>query len=169
MANAERQNDQPTSVEPTEQHRWLQRLEGTWDIDGEAEMGNGEVSKWTAVETVRKVGELWMVAESIGEMPGAGPATNLTTLGYDPRTNKFVGTFVSTMMTHLWIYEGQLDDRKKALTLTAHGPDMSEEGKLAKYEDVYELVSDTHRTMTSRTLGRDGKWTQFMVAHYRRR
>jgi hypothetical protein len=121
MANAERQTEQqaPTPAEPTEEHRWLQRLEGTWDIEGEADMGNGEVSKWTAVETVRKVGELWVVAESIGEMPGGGPATNLTTLGYDPRTSRFVGTFVSTMMTYLWIYEGKLDDRKKALTFTA--------------------------------------------------
>jgi hypothetical protein len=40
---------------------------------------------------------------------------------------------------------------------------------MAKYQDITEIKSDDHRVLSSRVLGPDGKWTQFMTAHYRRR
>jgi len=46
---------------------------------------------------------------------------------------------------------------------------MSVEGKIAKYQDVIDFVSDDHRMLTSHVLGEDGKWHPFMTAHYRRR
>ena len=39
---------------------------------------------------------------------------------------------------------------------------------MAKYQDVIAFVSDDHRTLTSRMLGPDGQWHQFMQAHYHR-
>jgi Protein of unknown function (DUF1579) len=30
------------------------------------------------------------------------------------------------------------------------------------------IESDDHRVLTSRVLGDDAKWTEFMAAHYRR-
>jgi len=38
-----------------------------------------------------------------------------------------------------------------------------------KYQDVITLECDDHRVLTSRVPGDDGKWTEFMAAHYRRR
>ena len=32
-----------------------------------------------------------------------------STLGYDPAKKKYVGTFIASVMTHLWIYSGSLD------------------------------------------------------------
>ena len=43
--------------------------------------------------------------------------TTLMTLGYDPRKKRFVGTFVGSMMTNLWIYDGELDKDERVLTL----------------------------------------------------
>ena len=40
---------------------------------------------------------------------------------------------------------------------------------MAKYQDVIEFKSDDHRVLTSRTLGDDGQWREFMTAHYRRK
>ena len=40
--------------------------------------------------------------------------------------------------------------------------------KLAKYQDMIEIKSDEHRTLSSRWLGDDGQWTHFMTSHYRR-
>jgi hypothetical protein len=91
------------------------------------------------------------------------------TLGYDPARGKFVGTFVASMMTHLWVYEGTLDSAGKVLTLDTEGPGMAGDGKMVKYKDVIEFKSDDHRTLTSHMLGDDGKWQQFMTAHYRRK
>jgi hypothetical protein len=119
-------------------------------------------------ERVRSIGGLWVICEGKGEMPGGGNATMIMTLGYDPRTRRFTGTWIGSMMTHLWVYDGELDAAQKVLTLSSEGPDFVQEGKLAQYRDVIEIVSDDHRTLRSYTPGPDGKWNEFMTAHYRR-
>jgi hypothetical protein len=93
------------------------------------------------------------------------------TLGYDPLDKHYVGTWVGSMMTHLWVYHGTLDADERVLTLNTEGPDMSPagKGKTARYRDVIELKSDDHRVLTSHALGDDGQWHGFMTAHYRRK
>ena len=71
------------------------------------------------------------------------------------------------MMTHLWRYDGSLDAAGRILTLDTEGPSWTGDGT-AKYKDIIEIVSDDHRTLTSRMLGDDGQWNEFMKAHYRR-
>jgi hypothetical protein len=92
----------------------------------------------------------------------------LITLGYDPAKNRFVGTFVGSMMTNLWVYEGELDAAGKVLTLNAEGPNFADATKTARYQDIIEIDSDDHRMLHSQVLGDDGRWTRFMTAHYRR-
>ena len=158
------------AVTPEKEHEWLQKLVGEWTCEAECVMGPDQPPmKMKAEETVRSIGGLWTIGEGRGEMPGGGEATTVMTLGYDPKKKRFVGTFVGSMMTHLWIYEGTLDASGKVLTLDAEGPSMQGEGKLAKYQDIIEQVSDDHRTLKSQILGEDGKWVQFMTAHYRRK
>jgi hypothetical protein len=157
-------------VEPRKEHEWLQRLVGDWSYEAEASMGPGQPpSKAAGSERVRSVGGVWIVAEGEGEMPGGVPATTLMTLGYDPWRERFVGTWIGSMMAHLWIYDGSLDAAGKVLTLDAEGPSMAGDGTLAKYQDVVELVGDDHRVLRSRVLGDDGGWREFMAAHYRRK
>jgi Protein of unknown function (DUF1579) len=79
-----------------------------------------------------------------------------------------VGTFIRSMMTHLWVYDGELDRAGNKLTLDAEGPSFTEGGKPAKYRDAIEFKSDDHRVLTSHVLGDDGQWHGFMTAHYRR-
>lgn len=156
-------------VEQQAEHRWLEQLVGEWTFEVEASMAPGEPpSKSAGTETVRSLGGLWTVAEGQGEMPGCGPMTSVMTLGYDPTRQRFVGSFVASMMTHLWLYDGALDAAGKVLTLDAEGPGMSDDGRMAKYQDVIAFVSPDHRVMTSRILGDDGEWREFMTAHYRR-
>jgi polyisoprenoid-binding protein YceI len=157
-------------TEPQKEHQWLQRLVGDWTFEGEASMGPEQPStNSTGTESVRSLGNLWFLAEGQGEMPGGGPATMLMTLGYDPQKKRFVGTWIGSMMTHLWVYDGELDAAGRVLTLHAEGPSMAGGGKLAKYKDVIEFKSDDHRVLTSHVLGDDGKWQQFMTANYRRK
>jgi hypothetical protein len=109
-----------------------------------------------------------LIGEWTGEMPGGGPATTLMTLGYDPQKKRFVGTWIGSMMTHLWIYDGELDIARRVLTLNAEGPSITGDGKLAQYQDVIEFRSDDHRVLTARMRGDDGRWQQFMSVEYRR-
>ncbi len=161
--------DTMMQAEPQKQHEWLQQLVGEWTFEAEATMAPGQPpATSTGSESVRALGGLWVIGEGQGEMPGSGPATTLLTLGYDPQRQRYVGTWIGSMMTHLWVYDGTLDAAGKVLTLDTEGPDMAGGGKLAKYRDVIELSSDDHRVLTSHVLDADGKWTQFMTAHYRR-
>lgn len=102
-------------------------------------------------------------------MPGGGTATSVMTLGYDPQKKGYLGTWIGSMMTHLWIYAGALDAAEKVLTLDTEGPDMTAEGKLMKFKDVIEFKSDGHRLLTSHMLVTTGEWHHFMTARYRRR
>jgi Protein of unknown function (DUF1579) len=91
----------------------------------------------------------------------------MMTLGFDPQSDRFVGTFVGSMMTHLWLYNGSLDVDGKVLTLDTEGPNFNQTA-MAKYKDTIEFVSDDHRVMTSQILMDDGNWLLFMTAHYQR-
>jgi Protein of unknown function (DUF1579) len=157
-------------TEPQKEHRWLQNLVGEWTYEGEATMEPGKPpEKFAGTESVRSLGGLWTVAESQGEMPGGGPATMIMTLGYDPHTKRYVGTWIGSMMSHLWVYDGALDSAERVLTLEAEGPSMKPEGKMARYRDVIERKSDDLRVLTSHMLGDDETWTRFMTATYRRK
>ena len=47
---------------------------------------------------------------------------NIITLGYDPAKGKFVGTFIASMMTHLWLMRVRSTRPAKSSTLDAEGP-----------------------------------------------
>ena len=157
-------------AEPQKEHEWLQKLVGEWTCESECIMGPDQPPmKSKGAESVRSIGGLWTMGEMQAEMPDGSPGTMIMTLGYDPQKGRFVGTFVGSMMTHLWLYEGALDAAGNVLTLDAEGPTMAGDGKMAKYQDAIEIKSADHRVLTSRMLGDDGEWRQFMTAHYRRK
>ena len=157
-------------AEPGKEHQWLHKLVGEWTYEGEAICGPDQPpAKSTGTENVRPLGGLWVLCEGQGEMPGGGPATTLMTLGYDPQKQRYVGTWVGSMMTNLWVYDGALDAAGAVLTLEAEGPSMTGDGKAARYRDVIEFKGDDHRVMTSHVLGDDGTWRQFMTANFRRK
>jgi hypothetical protein len=156
-------------AKPQQEHQWLQKLVGEWTTECEASMGPGKPTETvTGTESVRSIGGLWVACEGRGPMPDGGTGTTIMTLGYDPVRKRFVGTFIGSMMTHMWVYDGGLDATGKLLTLDTEGPNFSAEGQLTKYQDVIEFKSDDHRVLTSHMLGEDGQWHGFMTAHYRR-
>lgn len=155
--------------QPQNEHEWLKRLIGSWKFDSECSMGPDQPPiNNTGTEVVEPLGELWTIGKMAGEMPGGGICYSIMTLGFDPKLQRFVGTFVSSAMTHLWNYNGALDDAGTRLTLDCEGPSFTEEGKLAKYQDIIELIDDNRRVLRSQYQGSDGQWVPFMKADYRR-
>ncbi len=157
--------------EPQAEHRWLQRLVGDWTIEMECVMGPDQpLITSHGTESVRSIGGLWTIGEGVSSMTESDPdpMTSVMTLGFDPKSGRFVGNFVASMMTHLWIYDGSLTDDGRTLALDAEGPAFSGEG-LAKYQDRIEFVDDDHRILTSQVQAEDGQWHRFMTAHYRRK
>ena len=155
--------------EPHAMHRWLQQLLGHWTSTSDCDPPPGEPAQQSVgAEHGRTLGDLWVILEGTGTMPGGGEARMQMTLGYDPEKNVFLGTWVGSMMTHMWVYRGTLDADRKVLTLETEGPSFKGDGKTACYRDVITLVSATERTLTSFSQQPDGSWNQIMQAKYTR-
>ena len=158
------------NTEPQKEHQWLQKFLGEWTSEAEATMEPGKPPElFKSTESVRSLGGLWIVAEGQGERPGAGSVVTILTLGYDPQKKRYTGTWIGSMMNHLWVYDGGLDAAERVLTLDTEGPGMTDQSKMDRYRDVIEFKSDDHRVLTSRMLGDDGQWHQFLTVNYRRK
>ena len=161
--------EMPTPPEPSPEHKFLQKFVGTWDTKGECTMGpDAPPETCDGRETVTAVGKYWIVSTMKGG-PVDPPMTGVMTVGYSPEQKKFVGTWVDSMTTHMWKYEGTLNESGTVLTLEADGPNMMEPGKTAKFRDVTEFKSDDHKVMTSSMQLPDGQWVQFMTMDCRKR
>jgi hypothetical protein len=156
---------------PQHEHHWLEKLVGDWTVHAKMDMSPGQTEEMSGTESVRSVEGLWFIGEGQAEMPGGGTGTSIMTLGYDRSKQKYVGTFLSSMSTYMWVYEGELDADERILTLDTVGPDMSGEaknGELVRYRDIIEFKSDDHRVMRSRVQAKDGQWRQVMEMQYHR-
>ncbi len=150
-------------VEPQKEHQWLQKLVGEWTYEADVPVKCG------GTQSVRSLDGVWIIGESKGEMPGGAVATMIITLGYDPARKAFVGTWIGSMMTNLWVYDGKLDATETILTLDCEGPAMDGSAKLDKYQDIIEVVNAGHWILRAQVLGEDGAWKPFMTTHYRRK
>ena len=153
----------------TEQHRWLQRLVGEWTSEAECVMGPDQPTMtMRGRESIRPLGEFWVIGTGQGEMPGGGTGHTVITLGYDVARGRFTGNFVGSMMTMMWLYDGELDAGGTVLTLDSEGPDMGTPGRSAHYQDIIEVPSADQRIMRSRMKDAEGNWQSVMTARYRR-
>ena len=178
MATTQQRETQKTKTESTQahqspqhEHHWLEKLVGDWRVEGKM-MGPAGTEETKGEETVRSLDGLWFIAEGEGEMPGGQRGTTILTLGYDANQGKYVGTFIGSMMTNQWVYEGELDENEKKLLLDTEGPEMTAEGmgtRLVPYHDTIEFIDDDHRVLKSHSEGKDGKWQQFVEVHYYRK
>lgn len=154
---------------PQKEHEWLQTLVGDWAVETEMLTEPGKPPmKVTSTESVRSLGGLWVQCEGVIDGPDGTKAVNIMTLGYDPAKKRYVGTFVSSMMTHLWIYDGDVESSGKVLILDAEGPGFTPDVRTAKYQDSIEIVNKDHRILRSQMLQTDGTWFPFMTANYHR-
>jgi hypothetical protein len=165
MSESEQQWSPP---EPLPEHRWLQQLIGTWAYESIHIGPDGAEMRTTGTERVRALGEVWVLGESDGETPGVGHGTSMITLGFDPAKQRFVGSWIGSMMHQMWLYEGGLDVSGTVLTLDTEGPHMTREGELGRYRDIVELTADGHRLMRTEALDDDGQWQPFLTMTYRR-
>jgi hypothetical protein len=148
----------------TPEHAWLRQLVGEWRVEMPGPDGTATLS---GVESVRMLGEVWMLAEGRGQMPDGSPSQTQLTLGYDPAQRCFVGTWIGSMMNHLWVYRsGALDTDRRLLALPSEGPSFDDPGTTAQYRDEIEIVGANERLLHGNVQGADGKWKRFMTARY---
>ena len=163
------QEDAPPAPQVLEEHEWLQRYVGEWDVTSETRMEPGAApTSMTSAESARSIGPLWIVAEGSVDSKGAAFRSVLT-LGYDPEQEAFVGTWIDSATPYLWTFTGQLDDAKRVLTLETEGPRWGVIGTKAKYRERHEFVDADHRTTASSIQNEDGSWFTFLRTDCRRK
>jgi hypothetical protein len=159
----------PSMPVPQMEHAWLQQFVGEWDTTSEATMAPGQPAmKFTGTMNSRMLGGFWVVSETKNEIMGL-TVSAIQTIGYDPQSKKYVGTFVDSMQSYLWKYQGSVDPTGKILTLEADGPDFTVPGKTRKYRDVYEFKSKNAILMSAMMQADDGKWITFMRGDFERK
>lgn len=152
-----------------DEHRWLQQLTGRWRLTFDPPEGSEHQDGGRAwEENARSLDGTWIVAEMTGTMPDGSSATNILSLGYDPARKRYVGSFITSVMTHLWVYEGTLDDTGTVLTLDCEGPDFDTIGRTARYQDIITIKDVNTRNFSSRIQLADGTWKPVMSCDYQR-
>lgn len=158
----------PQMPGPEKEHKWLDKFVGQWVTESKAFMGpDGSAIECSGTLSSRSLGGFWVVNEMKGDFQGT-PTHGVQTIGYDVEKKKYIGTWIDSMTSHLWHYEGSLDKEGKTLTLNAEGPNLMSEGKMAKYQDVFEFTSENELRMTSRMLDEDENWVDFMTGTAKR-
>lgn len=153
---------------PTPEHKWLEKFVGKWESASNAPAGpDGEAMECKGTATYRMLGGLWVISEMSGEMPGM-KFEAVQTIGYDPEAKAYVGTWVDSMMNHLWKYKGHVDETGNKLLLEAEGPNPMDAGKIAKFRDSYEFDGKDHIIARSEIMGEDGEWVEMMTGDMRR-
>lgn len=89
------------------------------------------------------------------------------TLGFDPAKNSYVGTFIGSMMTNIWMYHGIVDASQKRLPLDTEGPRFDGSG-MCNYRDTIEFIDQDSWLFTSEMQNDDGQWGQFMCGKHTR-
>lgn len=154
-------------VQRQKEHEWLLQFVGAWQCSGEYRTPAMTPLRWQGHEDVRAIGGLWILAETAYRRPDGDIHTGQLTLGFDPQTRRFVGSRVGSEMSHLWVYDGEVDASGAILTLDSSGPDPAQEDRPARYRDRLEIRSD-ERVLTSQLQTASGEWEVYAVAHYRR-
>lgn len=155
---------------PGPEHRWLERLVGEWEFtpppppDLPAPPGGSKL-----VQRFRSLHGTWVMGESDMPVPDGTMGTAIITLGYDPARGRFTGTWIGSMMNHLWVYDGVLDADRRVLSLETTGPAMDGSNRMQPYRDSVELVDDDHYVLRSAVQDDSGEWREFMAIDYRRR
>lgn len=152
-------------AEVMEQHAWLRQFVGEWRVEMPAPDG----STTSGAESVSMLGDNWVVFDSSAAIADGTLMRMRMTLGYDPAQQAFVGSWIGSMMNHLWVYRGgTLDVARRLLSLPSEGPTFDGSGRIAQYRDEIEIVGPDERLLHGNQQDDSGRWVRFMTARYTR-
>ena len=155
----------------TEQE-WLDRLVGDWACVGGAALApDEEPALIHGQETFRRLGEHWVISEGDGTSLDGEVSSGMFTIGFDTDKQTFVGSFVCTDLSNLWVFpSGTLSEDGNSLTLECEAPNfLAKDGSTAKFREVFSFDSPDHRTLTAYIQRPDGEWEKFMKSECFRR
>lgn len=147
----------------TKEHNQMLESVGEWAGVMEMDMGQGPMS-YDCTETIVAVGELWVTSKFHCNFMGMD-FNGASTLGFDPETSTYIGTWIDSTTSHLTIQKGRFDEAKNALVMEYEGPDgMTGEIVPMRLETV--TTKDAYKMTFFQTV--DGKTSQTMTISMKR-
>ncbi len=166
LAGAQQGHEPP---KPDPQHEALKYFEGTWDATakflGDPEKPMPESKGTEKAEMI--LGGYWLSSEYKGEMMGT-PFTGRGTMGYDEHKQKYIGTWIDSLSSGLYVSEGSADKDGKVFTMICQGF-CDCEGKSITIKQVYEIKDHDTWKMSFLAPNPDGKEVTTGTIEYKRR
>ena len=149
--------------------QWLWQLVGEWTY----ELRTADDSDHPGVliegtESVRAIGDTWIVSENKGKTSDGDDSHTITIIGYEPEKKRFTGAVAGTAVPTLFVYDGSLGEDGTALMLETEGPAMSEGNDIDRYRDIICIVGHGDRETIAQVLAVNGEWREFMRTKYHR-
>jgi hypothetical protein len=104
-------------AEPGERHQMLAKLSGSWTTrtKGWMEAGQAPIESTGTFEQKMILGQRYLQQEYTSEMMGS-PFNGINVLGYDNYTKKYVSTWIDSMSTGIYFFEGTASADGKIIT-----------------------------------------------------
>lgn len=153
---------------PGAPHKLLASMAGSWNTRNKewTEPGKPPVESTGSCERKMLLGGRYMQEEFTGQMMGE-PFTGIGITGYDNHERKFVSTWISSMDTGIFIFEGTASADNK--TITQHSSyDDPVRGPM-KYRAVTRIVDDNTQLFEMYGTDKGGKEEKMMETTYTRR
>lgn len=161
--------DAPAQDAPPRDHQWLKQFVGEWDTEWKMYMQPDQPPmEATGTDSVRALGDHWIIAEAESTMMGA-PFSGILSLGYNAQEEHFHGTWIDSFGGTLWVYEGTLNDAGDTLTLETQGPSLEVPGETTRYREVMQFTGKDSRSFSSSYESEDGTWVRIVEIEYRRK
>lgn len=163
-------NAQP-GAELTEEHKVLHQDLGTWNVKMKLwpQGPDGIVVEGVCQEHNRKLGNgLWILSDFKGTLAGTAFYGH-GTFGYNPRKEKYVGTWVDNMTPAISQMQGTYDKKSNTLTMYSEGTDAAT-GNTTKTKNVSEYIDKNNRKFTMYVLkpGTKDEYVKMMQLQYTR-
>ena len=129
--------------QPSDEHKILNKDVGEWTIRGKMLMPTG-FQEFKGEENVVAIGKFWTVSHYSSDAMGG--LRGSATIGFDPRTKKFVGTWVDSFMLSPTRMKGTYDATTRTMTYETVG--MGMDGKPMPGRIVIRYKSDNTHTFT---------------------
>lgn len=153
--------------QPTEEHKIVMMDVGEWDIKGKMMMPDG-FQEFKATEKVTAIGGFWTVSHYSANIFGGLKGSS--TIGYDPQSKKFVGTWVDSFQPAVTHMKGTYDKKTKTMSFDTTGIGM--DGKPMPGKIVIKYKSKDEHTFTMMhkdPTGQSDKMVETMVMQYTRK
>lgn len=153
---------------PGEAHKLLAKMAGSWNTLTRSwtEPGKPPVESAGVCEQRMILGGRYLQQECSGDMMGS-PFTGIGVTGYDNHTRKYVSTWIDSMSTAVWYFEGPAEGDGRSFTQKSRYDDPVR-GPM-EWRSVCRLVDDNTMTfeMYGTVLG--GTEEKMMEMKYTRR